>query len=333
MKVSIVMPVYNTRRSLLERMLDSILAQTEQSFELIIIDDGSNAETAEALDAIAQRDSRISVYHQQNQGGGGFPARYDGIAKAKGDYIYVPDSDDILHPRLLEYCLWAAESKGIEFLAFRFAKMQGGATPEVMDLPDFDKSPLFAVDGTSDVEAFKKALSLVHVDNWAQFATRELMQSLPPRRVSDLTRTFRLIKGAKRWAATPLQLYFYDTGVSDSVTHKKYPLEQITYLHKDLLELCDLYEDERKRKDPVWESICRNSILSSVKIAYNAMRRRKLVAQKCEYRRAFAAMLHDLFIVRNIPTSWVKFKHRVAYAILMFLWRGSGCKSKTEDCQ
>lgn len=317
MKVSVVMPVYNTRRDLLERAIGSVLSQTEQSFELIVVDDGSNQDTAAALDEIAARDERIAVYHQQNQGGGGFPARYDGIAKAKGQYIYVPDSDDVLHPRLLEYCIWAAESKGVEFLAFRFTKIHDGAAIYIPDLQDFNDTPLFVVDGTSNAEAFKAALPLVHVDNWAQFATRGLMQSLPPRKVSDLTRTFRLIKGAKRWAATPLPLYFYDTGISESVTHKRYALEQITYLHKDLLELCNLYEEERKKKEPTWEMIFRVFVAGSLKIAYNAIRKRDLLLGKPQYEKAFAEMLLDIFRQQGNRLTWVKMRLRFTYFIAL----------------
>ena len=317
MKVSVVIPVYNTRRDLLERAIGSVLSQTEQSFELIVVDDGSNQDTAAALDEIAARDERIAVYHQQNQGGGGFPARYDGIAKAKGQYVYVPDSDDVLHPRLLEYCIWAAESKGVEFLAFRFSKTSGEHNPAFLELGEFDKAPLFVVDKNADADTQKKALSLVHVDNWAQFATRELMQSLPPRKVSDLTRTFRLIKGAKRWAATPLQLYFYDTGISESVTHKKYALEQITYLHKDLLELCNLYEEERKKKEPTWEMIFRFFVAGSLKIAYNAIRKRDLLLGKPQYEKAFAEMLLDIFRQQGNRLAWVKMRLRFTYFIAL----------------
>ena len=321
MKVSVVIPVYNTPRNKFTRLLNSVLAQTEQSFEIIVIDDGSNAETAEALDAIAQGDSRISVYHQQNQGGGGFPARYDGIAKAKGDYVYIPDSDDILHPQLLEYCLWAAETKGAEFVAFRFEKIKNGLPQEVPNVSAFESTPLYVIDPEAPLGTVREAISLIHVDNWAQFARRELMQGLPKRKVSDLARTFRLIKGAKRWAATPLQLYFYDTSVIDSITHGKYSLEQVEYLHKDLKECYELFAEERHNAfNPIWEMVFRNFIVGSLKITYNAIHKRKLNTKKSIYLFAFSDLLNDLFRKNRTDFRRIKFKYRWRFLCLL-LWR------------
>ena len=68
-KVTIVVPVYNAGRNLV-RMLDSILAQSEQSFEVLCIDDGSNddGETDAILEKYAALDSRIAVHRQKNLG-------------------------------------------------------------------------------------------------------------------------------------------------------------------------------------------------------------------------------------------------------------------------
>lgn len=317
MKVSIVLPVYNTKRELLERLLNSIFAQTEQSFEIIIVDDGSNQETATVLDELAAKDTRITVYHQVNQGKGGFPARYDGIAKAKGDYIYIPDSDDYLHPQLLEYCLWVAENKKADFIAFRFTKIHGSEVPEIRRLPPFEKCPLTIVNKDSDVETQKKAISLIHVDNWAQFAKRELMQSLPKREVSDLTRTFRLVKGSTIWAATELPLYFYDSGVEGSVTHKKYNIDQITYLHKDLIELCELYAIEIVYESAIWKVIFKSFVEGSLKIAYNAIKRRELVCERKLYIKEFADTLHDIFCKKGNHICWLRLKYQVKFLILI----------------
>jgi len=320
MKVSVVIPVYNTARDKFVRLLDSVLSQTEQSFEILVVDDGSAPETAAMLDDVAKKDSRISVCHQANQGKGGFPARYDGIAKARGDYVYIPDSDDVLHPRLLEYCLWAAETKGAEFVAFRYLKIADGCVPSPPELPPFDKAPILLVDENSSQETTLGAISLIHVDNWAQFARRELIQALPKREVSDLTRTFRLVKGAKKWAATPLQLYFYDAGVTGSVSHGTYSLEQITCLHKDLIELCDLYADERQAHDPVWEAICKNFVLGSLKIAYNAIRKRKLAGPKKEYKKALSVLLKKLLFEKHVSYSWVKWQYRIPYLAIITMY-------------
>ena len=94
-KVSVIVPVYNVEK-LLQRCIDSILAQTFTDFELLLIDDGSKDKSGEICDEYAAKDSRIRVFHKQN--GGVSTARNLGIDKAQGEWIYFVDSDDIVLP-------------------------------------------------------------------------------------------------------------------------------------------------------------------------------------------------------------------------------------------
>lgn len=97
-KVSVIVPVYNVEK-LLQRCIDSILAQTFTDFELLLIDDGSKDKSGEICDEYAAKDSRIRVFHKQN--GGVSTARNIGIDKAQGEWIYFVDSDDIVLPSAL----------------------------------------------------------------------------------------------------------------------------------------------------------------------------------------------------------------------------------------
>ena len=93
------MPVYNTG-SILNKTVESIRNQTFTNFELIIIDDGSNEETARLCDSFSKQDARIKVIHKKN--GGTCAARNLGIDIAKGEYITFCDHDDVYDARLLE---------------------------------------------------------------------------------------------------------------------------------------------------------------------------------------------------------------------------------------
>ena len=97
---SIIIPTYN-RKEKLKRALDSVLAQTYQNFELLVMDDGSNDDTEEMVKSFD--DQRIIYEWSENWGGPGRP-RNRGINKAKGEWIVFLDSDDWWMKDKLEAC-------------------------------------------------------------------------------------------------------------------------------------------------------------------------------------------------------------------------------------
>lgn len=99
MKVSMIVPVYNTAQYL-AACLDSILAQTFSDYELLLVDDGSTDDSAAICDAYAAKDQRIRVFHRPN--GGVSAARNLGVAQAQGDWICYVDSDDEVKPDYLK---------------------------------------------------------------------------------------------------------------------------------------------------------------------------------------------------------------------------------------
>ena len=103
--VSIIVPVYNVEKYLRE-CLDSILNQTFKDFELILIDDGSKDKSGEICDEYAKVHSNITVVHQNNQGQAA--ARNNGVKISEADWIMFVDSDDVIHPDLLQFLYKAA---------------------------------------------------------------------------------------------------------------------------------------------------------------------------------------------------------------------------------
>lgn len=89
--ISIVVPVYNVEKYL-SKCIDSILLQTYQNFELILVDDGSLDKSSEICDFYVTKDVRVKCIHKENQGVSS--ARNTGIENALGDYIVFVDSDD-----------------------------------------------------------------------------------------------------------------------------------------------------------------------------------------------------------------------------------------------
>ncbi|MBC1503152.1 glycosyltransferase family 2 protein [Listeria booriae] len=96
-RISIIMPSYNSAKTI-ERAIQSVLAQTYQNLELLIIDDDSSDETCHIIQKIA--DERIRLIRLK-QNGGSAVARNTGIEVATGRYIAFLDSDDSWHPKKL----------------------------------------------------------------------------------------------------------------------------------------------------------------------------------------------------------------------------------------
>jgi glycosyltransferase involved in cell wall biosynthesis len=97
--ISIIIPAYNAA-DFLPRTLESVLNQTYPHFEVWVIDDGSQDETAAIARSFGQRDARIRCLQQANQGVA--VARNYGIAQAQGEWIAPIDADDIWYPHYLE---------------------------------------------------------------------------------------------------------------------------------------------------------------------------------------------------------------------------------------
>ena len=97
--VSIIVPVYNVEEYLRE-CVDSILNQTYSDVEVILVDDGSTDQSGNICDEYAKMDSRIKMIHKKN--GGVSAARNTGIGEASGEYLMFVDSDDAIHPELVE---------------------------------------------------------------------------------------------------------------------------------------------------------------------------------------------------------------------------------------
>ena len=112
-KVSIIMPVYNAEEHL-RKALDSIIAQTLQDWELLLVDDGSTDASPRICDEYTAKDVRIKVIHQQNQGVA--MARQAGMRQAKGEYSIHADADDWTEPTMLEELYEKAQSENADIV-------------------------------------------------------------------------------------------------------------------------------------------------------------------------------------------------------------------------
>lgn len=108
--ISVVIPFYNDK-DYIEQSVNSVLNQTFPYYEILIIDDGSkDEESLKKLDEVAKQDTRIKVFHKENEG---LAATRDyGASKSaeSAKYLMFLDSDDLLEPTFMECAYWTLET-------------------------------------------------------------------------------------------------------------------------------------------------------------------------------------------------------------------------------
>ena len=111
--ISVIIPVYNVEQYL-KQCLDSVINQSMKNLEIILVNDGSTDCSGDICDKYAQKDSRITVIHKENQGLAA--ARQTGLDAAHGEYIGFIDSDDWLEPEMYEEMYRAAKSEDVDIV-------------------------------------------------------------------------------------------------------------------------------------------------------------------------------------------------------------------------
>ena len=134
--ISIVIPLYN-KKGLITRTLRSVINQTFQDFEIVIVDDGSTDGSVDVVKEI--NDSRIRIISQENQGVS--VARNTGIQEAKSDYVALLDADDEWFPDFLENLIDLIEKyPECQFFASKYELRdeKGGVIPIILNKIPFE---------------------------------------------------------------------------------------------------------------------------------------------------------------------------------------------------
>lgn len=172
-KVSVVIPVYNVE-DFLEECLDSVINQTLEDIEVICIDDGSTDNSLEILNNYSKKDSRIQIIIQENQGHA--VATNNGIKLAKGKYLFLMDSDDILELNALEETYNVADGDNLDFVIFQ-------AVNYYMDTNKLVRSEKYSMNALADYvgdrvfnyKDIKEFIFKITVTPWSKLYNREFI--------------------------------------------------------------------------------------------------------------------------------------------------------------
>ena len=210
--ISIIVPVYKAE-AYIRRCVNSILCQSFGDFELVLVDDGSPDNCGQICDEYAETDGRIHVIHQIN--GGAARARNAGIEWAMkysdSQWLHFVDSDDWLHPRMLEYLLKAAEEYGTDISAC-FYQETNGVIEE-----DLQREPRIDLWTPERLFIDHNVLSVVP---WGKLYRKETFSQIryPENRYAeDEFTTYKVLFGCSGVAVVDARLYYYfcnDGGLS-----------------------------------------------------------------------------------------------------------------------
>ncbi len=225
-KISVIVPVYKAEEYL-RHCVDSILAQTFSDFEILLVDDGSPDGSGAICDAYAAQYENIRAMHQENRGQAA--ARNHALTQARGDWLCYVDSDDGIHPQMLELLYTAAIQSGAPI---SFCGMAEGEQPPEDFLSHRELS--FAVLSMEEA-SLTRLYDRGEYPGWvacAKLIRQDIAQGYPFREgrvYEDNEAVCRWICQAGSLAKLPYDLYFYRKN-PQSTTQASFSMKKLDYL-------------------------------------------------------------------------------------------------------
>lgn len=242
--ITVIVPVYNILEYL-PRCVRSITAQTYQTLEIILVDDGSTDGTGELCDRLALEDSRIRVHHKEN--GGSSSARNLALALANGEYVGFVDSDDYIAPDMYERLYQGIMRFGVPAAQVGRDEIdaEGRLLPNICE-PPTEPTVIESVD-------FMRELLLHRGD--CSFCTKLIHRSLFPREAfpegrlnEDFNLLIRMLPDMGRLVSLPGQAYhvFYRIGSNS----RKADREDFSRVYGDCVDNADVVAEIVRKSYP-----------------------------------------------------------------------------------
>lgn len=209
-RVSVIVPVYNVEKYI-KRTIESIIHQTYEKLDIIIVNDGSLDGTGEICEKYANQDSRIRLFNQDNQGLS--EARNKGINNAEGEYIVFIDGDDFIHPQMIELLLKSLLDNSADISVCSYEKTYENNT---FDLPLCKEEKITKYKCYSFEEAigclFNSNTYVTFTVAWNKLYRREIFDDIryPKGRIhEDEFVIYRIFSNANKVVYIDNKLYFY----------------------------------------------------------------------------------------------------------------------------
>jgi glycosyltransferase involved in cell wall biosynthesis len=321
-KISVIIPIYNAE-AFLVRCLESVLQQTFREIEIICVNDGSSDRSGEILALYQAQDSRLTILEQENEGTA--VARNKGLLKAVGDYIYYLDSDDVMHPQLLEYAYTLAVTRNADLVCFEWVNLEHDHMPSRLPLEDFNRYPV-CCPKTPLLYLKQKGDFRIGFNVWSKLYRRALVEKacfLPGNCVEDIYHTACVLRDDPKTVISKAPLYFYRLR-HDSVSGIPCTIAKINDYHESLLSIVQYYREApdliRGKSQLDW--LKRSLIQIVLKQQYNQLLRHPATTRKPSVER-FRAELIDLRHKGLLAGKDFTLKYYLKY-YLRYLWLLAG---------
>lgn len=208
--ISVIVPVYKVE-AYLRQSIDSIINQTYQNLEIILVDDGSPDACGNICDEYATKDKRIKVFHKQN--GGLSDARNYGVDRASGEYLSFVDSDDWIEPDMFEVLINVADDNMADLVNSGIFQNYSDKT---VVLPEIEAK---FVDSIDSVKALIKGN--IGAVAWGKIYRKTCVSDIrfPRGHVfEDYVTVYKFFLQADKVVSIAKPLYHYRRGRKDSIT-------------------------------------------------------------------------------------------------------------------
>ncbi len=206
------MPAYNSEEWI-EQTIRSVLSQTYEDWELLVIDDKSEDSTSYIVRRLAASDKRIRLL-SRDVNGGPSRSRNIGLNEARGEFISFIDSDDLIPPYSLEYMRGIMTDYDADIAIGKISHYKEGKHPKSISLPRTgNKNGI--VELTDPVKAVEESLyqtGRVEASVYGKIYKRSLFEGLNFREgilYEDLDLFYRIVLRGKRIAVSPIPVYYY----------------------------------------------------------------------------------------------------------------------------
>lgn len=231
--VSVIVPMYNVEE-FLDKCISSIVSQTYDNIEILLIDDGSTDNTRNICFEWKERDRRIKYYYQDNQGLG--PARHTGINNAKGKYLAFVDSDDWIAEQFIEKMYLCAQNENADFVICDFYSVYEDDTIRYADVNLGESVGLERSRELSNIKSNCIWKTLTEKRLWEDYHI--VMPAIP---YEDLASFPLLVIMSRKIAAVREALYYYRCGRPGSIINNsknyKYFVDAALWLRQKAIKL------------------------------------------------------------------------------------------------